>query len=90
MFGIGVRDRHNRRYPLTIRFVLNASVESAAGFVEELIWRSWNETALLVLFCAAAFGQNSYNPRRTPYDQPDLQGESGTIAQSRHWSDPRS
>jgi hypothetical protein len=32
------------------------------------------KTALLVLICTAAFGQNSYNPPRTPYGQPDLQG----------------
>jgi hypothetical protein len=32
------------------------------------------KTALLVLFCAAAFGQKSYNPPRTPYGQPDLEG----------------
>ena len=32
------------------------------------------KTALSVLFCTAAFGQNSYNPPRTPYGQPDLQG----------------
>lgn len=32
------------------------------------------KTALLVLCCTAAFGQNSYNPPRTPYGQPDLEG----------------
>ena len=32
------------------------------------------KTALLPLFCTAAFGQNSYNPPRTLYGQPDLQG----------------
>ena len=32
------------------------------------------KTALLVLFCTAAFGQNSYNSPRTPDGQPDLQG----------------
>ena len=32
------------------------------------------KTALLVLFCKAAFGQNSYNPPRTPYGHPDLEG----------------
>lgn len=32
------------------------------------------KTASLVLLCTVAFGQNSYNPPRTPYGQPDLQG----------------
>ena len=32
------------------------------------------KSPLLVLFCTAAFGQNSYNPPRTPDGQPDLQG----------------
>ena len=31
-------------------------------------------TALLMLFCTATFGQTSYNPPRTPYGRPDLQG----------------
>jgi hypothetical protein len=32
------------------------------------------KSPLLVLFCTAAFGQNSYNPPRTSDGQPDLQG----------------
>ena len=32
------------------------------------------KTALLMLFCTAAFGQTSYNPPRTPDGRPDLQG----------------
>ena len=32
------------------------------------------KTALLVLFCTAAFGQTSYKPLRTPFGQPDMQG----------------
>jgi hypothetical protein len=32
------------------------------------------KTALLMLFCTAAFGQTSYNPPRTPNGRPDLQG----------------
>ena len=32
------------------------------------------KTALLVLFSTAAFGQNSFNPPRTPDGQPDLEG----------------
>src|SRR5260370_28010088 len=32
------------------------------------------KTALLVLFCTAAFGQNRYKPPHTPDGQPDLQG----------------
>src|SRR3974390_1330711 len=32
------------------------------------------KTALLVLFCTAAFGQNSYIPPLTPYGQPHVEG----------------
>ncbi|HEY6340362.1 MAG TPA: hypothetical protein VIY49_02625 [Bryobacteraceae bacterium] len=32
------------------------------------------KSPLLVLFCTAAFGQNSYNPPRTSDGRPDLQG----------------
>ena len=32
------------------------------------------KTALLMLFCTAAFGQTSYKPPLTPFRQPDLQG----------------
>src|SRR6516162_11330009 len=32
------------------------------------------KTVLLVLFCTAGFGQNTYNAPRTPYGERDLQG----------------
>jgi hypothetical protein len=73
---------------------LNARVRSglderAAGFVEELIWRSQNENRVV-----GALLHGSFRPEplqaTTHRMASRICKESGTFAQSRHWSDPRS